>query len=239
MDIDGGLDPSALSVFADLDAISREAARRFVAQAAAANPFTVALAGGSTPRRLYEMLAQQPFTDQVPWPQVHVFWGDERCVPPDHADSNYRMAREAFLDRVSIPAENVHRIRGELDPQQAAARYAAELESILGPGGRLDLVLLGMGSDGHTASLFSGSAALAERERRVVAAHVAKLGSWRVTLTLPMLNASAQVLFLVSGAGKAPALARIRAGERLPAGLVRPTSGELAWLVDQPTMRRQ
>jgi len=234
----GGPAPGALSVLADLEAISREAARRFVAQAAAVNPFTVALAGGSTPRRLYEMLAQQPLSDQVPWSRVHVFWGDERCVPPDHADSNYRMAREALLDRVPIPPGNVHRIRGEIDPQQAAADYAAELASVLGPDGRLDLALLGMGDDGHTASLFPGSTALAERERNVVAVHVDKLQSWRVTLTLPTLNAARQVLFLVSGAGKAQALTRVQAGERLPAGLVRPTDGHLIWLVDQQAMRR-
>jgi 6-phosphogluconolactonase len=192
----------------------------------------VALSGGSTPRTTYALLASDEFAARVDWPRVRVFWGDERCVPPDHPDSNYRMAREALLDKVPIPTENVHRMRGELPPDQAATAYQAELEAVLGASGRFDLILLGMGADGHTASLFPGTAALEERERTVVAVYVKRLRAWRVTLTLPVINAGRHVLFLVSGTAKAPTLARIRAGELLSAGLVQPDQGQLTWLVD-------
>lgn len=220
-------------VLADREAVSRAAADRFVELARSTARFTVALSGGSTPHRLFEALAAPPFRDQVPWSQVHLFWGDERCVPPHHADSNYGMAREALLDHISIPAMNVHRIRGELSPEQAAALYEAELKNLLGAGGQFDLVLLGMGTDGHTASLFPGSEALEERERTAIPTYAEHLGSWRVTLTLPALNRARHVLFLVSGASKAPAWQQIQAGEPLPAGLIRPSQGELTWLLDR------
>jgi 6-phosphogluconolactonase len=220
-------------VLPDLEAVSRAAAARFVELAQLHDRFSVALAGGSTPRRLYEMLARAPFKDQVQWDRVHFFWGDERCVPCDHADSNYRMAREALLDHVPITPGHVHRIRGELTPDQAADAYQAQLESELGADVRLDLVLLGMGADGHTASLFPGASALAESLRRVLAVYVESLRSWRVTLTLPMLNAARQVVFMVGGAAKAETLARVRAGECLPAALVRPPQGHLTWLMDR------
>jgi 6-phosphogluconolactonase len=154
-------------------------------------------------------------------------------VPPDHADSNYRMAREALLDHVTIPPHNIHRIHGELPPRRAADLYQSVLQSVLGVPPRFDLVLLGMGDDGHTASLFPGSSALQESERSSVDVHVPHLDSTRVTLTLPILNRAHRVLFLVSGQSKAPALARIRAGDRLPAARIRPTGGTLLWLVDQ------
>jgi 6-phosphogluconolactonase len=221
----------------DAGALAREAAHRFVARAqeavAARGRFLVALAGGSTPRGAYELLAGDVFAPRVDWARVHVFWGDERCVPPDHTDSNYRMAREALLDRIPISAGNVHRMRGELVPEAAADAYEAELDEVLGAEGRFDLVLLGMGVDGHTASLFPGTQALEERERRVAAYYVEKLGAWRVTLTLPALNAARRVLFLVGGAGKRDALNRVRAGEPLPAALVRPEEGEVTWLVEK------
>jgi 6-phosphogluconolactonase len=224
-------------VFPDLEALSRAAAERFVSLAEGAVPFRVALSGGSTPRRLYELLAAPPFRDQVPWPHTHLFWGDERCVPPDHPDSNYRMARESLLERAPIPARNVHRIRGELAPQEAAAAYEATLRTELGAGGRLDLVLLGMGEDGHTASLFPGSPALHEQTRWVMAQEVEKLGAWRITLTPPIINAAANVLFVVAGGGKAGRLrqALVRPGqeELLPAQMVRPAEGRLLWLVDR------
>jgi 6-phosphogluconolactonase len=147
------------------------------------------------------------------------------------------MAREALLDHVPIPIENVHRIAGELDPVQAAVSYEAELRTALGFDGHLDLVLLGMGSDGHTASLFPSTAALEERERWVVENYVEKLGAWRITLTLPAINRARQVTFLVAGPSKAEPLARIRAGENLPAGLVQPVEGTLTWLVDREAAR--
>jgi len=226
-----------LRVHRDRHSLARTAAERFVTLAREAiaerSCFVVALAGGSTPRVTYELLPTRQFAHRVNWALVHVFWGDERTVPPDHADSNYRMARESLLDKVSIPAANVHRILGELPPQQAAAIYERELLEVLGGDGRFDLVLLGMGEDGHTASLFPGTSALEEAVAPVVPVYVAKLCSWRVTLTLPLLNAARHVMFLVSGAGKAEALARVRAGERLPAALIQPRSGQLLWLVDR------
>ena len=221
-------------VLPDLKAISQAAAERVATLAQTRDPFTVALSGGSTPRRLYEVLAAPPFRERVPWGRVHVFWGDERCVPPDHSDSNYRLAREALLDKIPILAENVHRIWGEMPPDQAAAVYQTKLEAVLGVNGRLDLILLGMGADGHTASLFPGTEALEERERAVVAVYVERLQAWRVTLTLPVINAARQVLFLVTGAAKAEIVQAVLEGPkgRFPAQQIRPTAGQLTWLVD-------
>ena len=222
---------------ADAADLARAAAEHFVALAgrtvATRGQFTVALAGGSTPRAAYALLARDEFAARVDWLRVHVFWGDERCVPPDHPDSNYRMARETLLDHVPIPTDNIHRIQGELNPDQAASIYQDELQAVLGTGERFDLILLGMGVDGHTASLFPGTTALEERERAVVAVYVEKMQRWRVTLTLPIINAARHVLFLVSGDAKAGVLAQINAGVRLPASLVQPSHGELTWLVDQ------
>jgi 6-phosphogluconolactonase len=230
-------DLSALEVHADPTSLARAAAEHFVAQAAEAiaarSRFLVALAGGSTPRATYALLATDAFASRIDWSRVCVFWGDERCVPPDHADSNYRMTREVLLDHVPISTENVHRIAGELDPAQAAASYERELKTAMGADGRLDLVLLGLGSDGHTASLFPDTAALEERERWVAANYVERLGAWRITLTLPTINKARQVTFLVAGPSKAEPLVRIRAGADLPAGLVQPEEGQLTWLVDR------
>ncbi|HHS97595.1 MAG TPA: 6-phosphogluconolactonase [Chloroflexi bacterium] len=227
-------------VFPDRNALARAAAERFVAAAdeavRARGRFFVALAGGSTPRPAYRLLADPACASRVDWDRVHLFWGDERCVPPDHPESNYRMVREALLDRVPIPVENVHRIRGEWPPEEAAAAYEAELRAIFGPDGRLDLVLLGLGADGHTASLFPGSAALDERERWVAAVFADPVGTWRITLTPPALNGAREVLFLVVGKPKAEALARVLAGWDLPAGRIRPRSGRLSWFVDRDAM---
>jgi 6-phosphogluconolactonase len=233
-------------VYDDPDTLARAAADEFVRRAedaiAAAGRFTVALSGGSTPLRLYRLLAEPPYRDRVAWDAVHVFWGDERAVPPDHRDSNYGAAHAALLSRVAIPPANVHRIRGEAaDPEAAAAEYEEELRRCfqIAPGGlpRFDLVLLGMGADGHTASLFPGSAAAREEDRLVVAAWVEKLGAYRVTLTTPVLNNAACVLFLVAGAEKAEVLGRVLQGgpaaAAYPAGRIRPRAGELIWLVDR------
>ena len=226
-----------LVVVPDTDSLAAEAAQRFASAAATRiserGRFVVALSGGSTPGPTYERLASEPFASRVDWPRVHVFWGDERCVPPDHPDSNSRMTSEALLDHVPIPRENVHRIRGELEPHEAATLYRRELAGVLGEGGRIDLVVLGLGTDGHTASLFPNTMALEERDLGVIAVRVGKLATWRVTLTLPIINAAREVVFLVSGAGKAGVLARVRAGEALPAGLVQPQGGKLTWLVDR------
>lgn len=226
-----------IEIYADADALARAAAEHFVAQAAQAiaarGRFVVALAGGATPRATYALLASDEFTAQVDWLRVHVLWSDERCVPPNHRNSNYRLAREVLLNRVPIPTANVHRTQGELPPGQAAAAYESELETTLGANGRFDLILLGLGADGHTASLFPGTAALEERTRWVIGNYVETLKTWRITLTLPIINAARQVTFLVSGAAKAEPLGRIQAEEPLPAGLVQPMEGRLTWLVDQ------
>jgi 6-phosphogluconolactonase len=220
--------------------LARAAVEHFVTLAAEAiavhGQFVVALSGGSTPRATYVLLASDEFAARVDWSRVYIFWGDERCVPPDHPDSNYRMAREALLDKIPIPTGNVHRIRGEWPPDQAAVAYQAELEVVLGAGGRFDLILLGMGVDGHTASLFPGTAAMHEQTRWVVAHYVDKLSMWRITLTPVVINAAAHVTFMVSGAGKAERLREVLAGpyqpDILPAQIVRPPDGRLLWLVD-------
>lgn len=228
---------TGLVVLPDAESVASTGADCFVALAGDAiadrGRFAVALAGGSTPRPLYARLAEPPLVNRVDWARVHLFWGDERNVPPSHPDSNYRMSRRTLLDRVPIPPENIHRIQGELEPHEAAAHYRLELQRVLGGGGRFDLIILGMGPDGHTASLFPDAAVLDEQERSFVAVYVEKLDSWRLTLTLPAINAARHVLFLVSGESKAEALSRVRSGERLPAGMVQPVEGDLIWLVDR------
>jgi 6-phosphogluconolactonase len=243
----------SVEVLPDADALADVAAARFVAAAAAAiqarGKFIVALSGGETPRRTLQRLAGEPFRSGVSWSQVQVLWGDERCVPPDQSASNYRMAREALLDRVSIPAANVHRIRGEDDPQKAAALYEGTIRTLLctpaGPpqtaaGARIDLFLLGVGEDGHTASLFPESVALREPTRWVMAEYVAALSMWRITQTLPVINAAAEVLFLVSGDRKAAIVHRVLEGppgppeamDQLPVQAIAPFRGRVHWLVD-------
>ncbi len=242
-----------IEVHADAERLAHAAADHFVslAREAVANNgrFAVALAGGSTPRAAYMLLAGDEFATRVDWSLVHVFWGDERCVPPDHADSNYRMAREALLEHVPLPAENVHRIRGELEPAQAAAEYESALRAFFSPSAedwqangethiaRFDLILLGMGDDGHTASLFPGTAAISEHKRWVMANFVEKLHTWRITLTPAVINAAANVTFVVSGSGKAERLRQVLTGpyqpDALPAQLVNPDRGRLRWLVDK------
>ncbi|PYQ62058.1 MAG: 6-phosphogluconolactonase [Acidobacteria bacterium] len=201
--------------------------------------FTWALAGGSTPRTVYELLASDFYRARMPWSAIHFFWGDERHVPPDHADSNYRMARETLLDPMAIPAENVHRILAEnQDAAAAATQYEAELRRFFSPPAgapealpRFDLVLLGLGPEGHTLSLFPGSPALHESERWVVAPWVEKLQTFRITLTPPVLNRAAAVLFLAAGEEKADALhavlEEVGDADLYPARIVRPDEGDL------------
>jgi 6-phosphogluconolactonase len=219
------------------EALAEAAARAFVDRAAESiaerGRFAVALAGGSTPKATYGVLARDHAED-VDWPNVHVFFGDERTVPPDHEDSNYRMAREALLDRV--PVGSVHRMRGELPPDEAAASYETYLKQFFGGEAVLDLVMLGIGGDGHTASLFPGTPALEVTDRLVVANPVPKLDTTRLTLTAPVLSAARGVNFLVAGEGKAEALREILEGDadphRYPAKLVRPPGGP-TWFVDR------
>lgn len=222
-------------------AVARAAAERIVALAAAAiagrGRFSMALAGGGTPEATYSLLASDEFAARVDWPRVHVFWGDERCVPPDDPGSNFRMADAALLSQVPIPVGNVHRMCGELEPQAAAEDYAGELRAFFAtPWPRFDLILLGMGNDGHTASLFPGSAALRETGRPVVSvtAHYQDRPACRVTLTPRAINEAREVLFLVTDAAKAEILRAVLEGPKgpYPAQQIHPTSGQLTWLVD-------
>lgn len=233
-----------MEIAPDAEALARLAAAaiagRAAAAAAARGSFSVALAGGSTPRRTYQLLAEPPHRESVPWARVQVFFGDERCVPPHDADSNFRMAREALLDRVPVPRERIHRIRGEApDAAEAAAEYQAELRAALGPAARLDLVLLGMGPDGHVASLFPASDALEESSRLALAVVAPKPPPRRITLTLPALSAAAEALFLVAGADKAERVAEVLSGRgpELPASRVQPEGGTL-WLLDAAAASR-
>ncbi len=200
--------------------------------------FTVALSGGSTPKTLFELLADpnQPFREEIPWSRIHFFWSDERHVPPDHPESNFRMANEAMLSRVPVSKNNVHRVMSE-NPDADAAAWAYEatlLEVTQQTLPRLDLILLGLGPDGHTASIFPGSDVLHETKRLVAAPWVEKFNTHRITMTLPLLNNGASVVFLVSGAEKAEIVKEVLKGPKhYPAQEVNPTNGELLWLLDR------
>jgi 6-phosphogluconolactonase len=239
-----------LRIFANLEELSRAAAERFAEfcheRLRRESVFTAALSGGSTPRRLYEILGDPGFGGNIPWGRVHLFQVDERCVPPDHAESNYRMMREVLLDRARIPPSNVHRMEAELpNPDEAAERYVQQLNMMFRPRRgefpRFDLVFLGMGPDGHTASLFPGSPALAEREKWVCANFVEKFHTNRVTLTYPVLNAAREIIFLVAGDGKAETLRQVLEGpnepEHFPSQGIRPVDGRLTWYVDVAVAR--
>ncbi|CAN5903479.1 6-phosphogluconolactonase [soil metagenome] len=236
-----------VEVYPDGAAASRAGAESFAERARAAveanGRFSVALSGGSTPYAMYAMLAEEPLRSRIPWEGVHLFWGDDRCVPPAHPRSNFGMAREAFISRVPIPAENVHRMRGEIEPARAAEEYERELANHFGSGvPRFDLIHLGMGDDAHTASLFPfDEAVLRERERRVRVALFRALGEHRLTLTVPVLNAAARLEFLILDGEKAPVVRSVVRGAldpfRLPAQLVRPRDGELVWLLSHDAAR--
>ncbi|MBI2456006.1 MAG: 6-phosphogluconolactonase [candidate division NC10 bacterium] len=245
-----------IRILADAGELSRAAAEEFVRQAEDAVRtralFTVALSGGSTSKAMYRLLANDDeplLRGRVPWGKIHFFWGDERHVPPDHLDSNYRTAHEAMLSRVPIPAENVHRIKAEdPDARSAAADYDQQLRTFFFPRRmtvealpRFDLVLLGLGPDGHTASLFPGTDAIHEQTRFVAAPWVEKLHACRITLAPPVLNNAACILVLVSGEEKAEALRTVLEGayqpDQFPAQLIRPTLGSLLWLVDRAAAR--
>ena len=230
-------------VAGDPEALSQQAASqmaRTIGEAVAARGrCALALAGGNTPRRAYELLAAPPLRDAIAWEALHLFWGDERCVPPDHPDSNYRMAHEALISRVPIPARNVHRVRTEEGSAVAMAAYyerelrgffRLEVEDVP----RFDLILLGMGPDGHTASLFPGSPALDETRRLVVPNSIDYMPHERVTFTFPVLDAARQVAFLVAGRDKAEKLAAaLSADPSVPAWRVHPSDGEVRWYVDR------
>lgn len=236
----------SIEVLPGPDELARRAADLFAlaAQEAAAarGRFAAALSGGETPRAFYRLLARQQFAQKIPWRRVQLYWGDERCVPPDDPRSNYGMARDAFIRHVPVPAENVHRLRGEDEPAAAALGGEEELRSLAAlerPRSELpvfDLVVLGLGADGHTASLFPHAEALHEEERLVVATQ-APDGEARLTVTVPVIDAARHVWFLVSGARKAGIVAEVleglRAPEAVPAQAVAPVHGRLVWLLDE------
>jgi len=248
-----------LDVAPDMARLCRTAAEHVAEIAAGAigarGRFTIALAGGSTPRELYGLLATPAWAERIEWRRAHVFFGDERCVPPVDRASNYGMAREALLAHVPVPEEQVHRVRGEDDPPTAAEEYEHTLRTEFAaptgpprpePGGGFDLALFGMGENGHTASLFPHRPAVREAVRWVVADAVAAVARWRVTLTPVVLNASDAVLFLVAGKAKAGMLRRVLEGPRdpdaLPVQAIAPRSGRIRWMVDAAAaseLRRQ
>jgi 6-phosphogluconolactonase len=241
-------------VYKDNHELAMKAARRFARLAdqyvVGCGRFTVALSGGSTPKAMFSLLAESPFVETVPWSSIYFFWGDERCVPPDHADSNYRMTVETLLAKVPVPPENVFRIPAELpDPNVAAQNYANTLLEFflktIGTGAtaplsnvpRFDLIFLGMGPDGHTASLFPGTAALHNDTDTVTANYVEKFKTYRITLTAKTINNARNITFLIAGQDKAETLQQVLEGERnielYPSQMIQPTKGTLLWLLDE------
>lgn len=234
-----------VTVADDLDDLSRRAARFFAESAREAidkqGRFTVALSGGSTPRRTFALFAEEPFRS-IPWNAIHIFWGDERLVPLTQPDNHFRMSTDIFLSKISIPSENVHRVMVESEtPAAAADDYENQLKAFFGldPGElpRFDLIILGMGADGHMASLFPGTPGLGERQRLVTSHFVPKVNTNRLTLTLPVLEHARQIMFLVSGTNKAETLRQVLGSTEpdatLPATLLRPKDGKVLWMVDQ------
>jgi 6-phosphogluconolactonase len=242
-----------LKIFADQVGLAHAAAEEVTTTAVAAveqsGRFTIALSGGPAPAPVFELMAdeREPFRDRFPWKQTHFFWGDERHVPPHDKESNYRLAYDKMLSKVPVPEDNVQRIRGELpDAHEAAELYEMTLRDFFvladGEFPRFDLMWQGLGANGHTASLFPGTSALGERRRMVVATWVEKLQAHRITMTYPVLNRAANVLFVVSGSEPADALNQVLFGPQLsvplPAQLVAPMNGHLTWLVDSKAASR-
>lgn len=230
-------------VFTDADSLSQAAAAIFVETAGEAvrdrGRCLISLSGGETPKRMYSILAQRPQRDLVTWGAMHFFWGDERCVPPEDLNSNYRTARELLLGHVPVPPENIHRVRTELEPELAAEDYALALSRSAEPPlqfPRFDLVLLGLGEDGHTASLFPHSNLDEAAVTMAVQVAATNARTWRVSLMPQVFNAARKIVFLVQGAGKSAIVANVLYGahqpEAMPAQRIRPTNGELIWLLD-------
>ncbi len=228
-----GIAELAAQLAADFKAAAEE-------KAAAGERLIVALSGGHTPKSFFEVLAQPPYRDSVPWDSVIFFWGDERCVPPDNDESNFKMTNLALLSHITIPEQNVHRVLGENPPEEEAERYAEVIKNFVPSAGngfpRFDWIFLGMGDDGHTASLFPGAPTLQEREKICVAATHPQTGQKRVSVTFPVLDNGARVSFLVAGADKEPVLRQILEGEGqqlpYPSSMVNPVDGVLEWYVD-------
>jgi 6-phosphogluconolactonase len=231
-----------VSVFDDLEHLSHSAAELFHTLAmttiASKGRFVAALSGGSTPRRLYTLLGSTPYKNIIDWRRIHLFWADERCVPSDHPDSNYKLLRDTLLIHVPLLESNIHRVQGEADPDQAAHDYEQNIKVFFGTNAipTFDLILLGVGEDGHTASLFPESPAIYQRERFAVPVYFEKPQLNRVTLTLPIINHAAHVLFLAAGRAKASSLHNILNqgnSRKNPAGLVRPEDGIVSWFIDR------
>jgi 6-phosphogluconolactonase len=231
-----------IRVYADLESLSQKAAELFTLQSRVADiacgRFSVALSGGETPHRMYELLATPEYSERIHWPKVHIFWSDERCVPEDDPRSNALMARQALLDHVPIPPGNIHPIRCASNPHQAAQEYEQELREFFSKKNpNFHLLLLGLGSNGHTASLFPHTSVLNEQQLWVSEVFVEELGMYRVTFTAPFINKADHVVFLVSGADKAQTLEDVLEGayqpHELPAQLIRPKGNHPTWLVDK------
>ncbi len=243
------IDHARVKIFPDAHLLAKAAAEQFIQTAERTielnGIFSAALSGGSTPSLLYSLLGSDPYRERVNWSKTHFFWGDERCVPPTHPDSNFLKAKNLLLDHIAIPEANVHRIRAEMSPKQAAEDYEETLlrffSSLTDEEERkqagFDLALLGVGDDGHTASLFPGTPVVHEDVRWVDAVYVDKLAAWRVTLTPALLNRSKQIVFLAAGAGKSNTLQRVIYGvfqpDRYPAQIIRADKGMLIWMVDE------
>ena len=231
-------------VAATAEEITKQAADAFteaVLKAVAARSIArVAVSGGSTPKAVFELLASEPYLSKIPWNQLQLFWVDERCVPPTHDESNYRMTKESMLDKVPLSAENIHRMEGELDPEEAASHYEATLRNAFRLEGAqtptFDLIWLGLGPDGHTASLFPHTEGLEDMSHLVIANHVPQKNTWRITLTWPVIIEGREVAFLIEGEEKAEMVRTVWAGtydpENWPAQLIRPASGKLTLMLD-------
>lgn len=228
-----------INISNSIEVLSRKAAELFIVEAGAAvaarGVFSVALSGGSTPKPFYSLLSSEYFRTNIDWKRIHFFWADERCVAKEHPDSNFGMAFDLLLSKVPVPKANIHRIPGELAPEEAASSYDRDLRTFFGnmfP--RFDLVYLGVGTDGHTASIFPGEKAASDFTRAAVPVYVEKLGSHRISLTIPVLNNAATVVFLVTGKSKANIVRDIieEKNPDLPAAWVKPTNGTSVWLLD-------
>ena len=226
----------------DVEALGLAVAELFLEKACLAveqkGRFTVSLAGGETPRRIYEILGKPPYSRNIPWKQIHVYWGDERYVPADDIRSNQLMARKAFLDHVPIPPEQVHPILCEVSPQQTATAYEKVISAtFLEPKPTFDFIFLGLGSDGHTASLFPNTSVLAEKEHLVSHVYLPEQDSHRVTLTAPLINQAMTIVFMVTGDTKAEIVREVLEGlqdhRRLPSQMIAPSKGDLYWFLDQ------
>lgn len=236
-----------INIYSNTDSLARAAAGCFLEIASRSiadhGLFSVALSGGTTPQKMYRLLGKETYARRVDWFRVHIFFGDERCVPPDHADSNFRIAHQLLIEHVPIPEHHVHRMRGELEPQRAAVEYERELNTFFTTRSTLglsepsfDMALMGLGTDGHTASLFPGRDVSRERSKWVVAHYVKEFDAWRITLTPRVINSALNVVFIISGEDKSDPLKKVLEGPRqpeaIPAQSIDPARGELLWLLD-------